>query len=518
VKILNVEQVQKAERESSKFGISLDMLMQNAGKAVAERVKSALGDIHRKTITILIGPGNNGGDGLVAARHLHSWEAGVKVYICGKRPQSDPVFDAAVKNGVTIVKSEDDPNLNKLNEWLLESDAVVDAVFGTGNLRKISGTYYDILSSLNHAGNSDPDLKIIALDLPAGLNADSGDVDEVTPFADETITLGFPKIGLFNMPGAEHAGRINVADIGIPAELVDYVNLNLLTEKTVKPLLPCRSITSHKGTYGKVLALTGSKNYPGAAYLACSGAIRSGSGLTTLAITENLQPVLASKLSETTYLPLSYDEEGLPAKGAADIINSNLVNYNVLLTGCGLGQTQQVKTLLKSVLIDNENLPEKMVIDADGLNFLSEIPEWQHKIQGDVILTPHPGEMSRLTGLNIGEIQSNRLETAARFAEEWGKTVVLKGAYTVICSSDGRVCVSPFANAGLSSAGTGDVLSGTIAGFLAQGLNHFDAAVCGVYIHALAAEIVKERLGDCGMTASDLFSALPQAIRQLRQR
>ena len=177
------------------------------------------------------------------------------------------------------------------------------------------------------------------------------------------------------MPGSEHAGSIHVADIGIPTELVDYVNLQLLTEKEINPLLPCRSLASHKGTYGKVLLLAGSKNYPGAAFLACSAAIRTGAGLTTLAITENLQPVPASKLSETTYLPMPFDQEGLPAKDAADLINSSLVNYSVLLAGCGLGQTEQVRALLKSVLIDNENLPEKIVIDADGLNFLSEIPE-----------------------------------------------------------------------------------------------------------------------------------------------
>ena len=237
----------------------------------------------------------------------------------------------------------------------------------------------------------------------------------------------------------------------------------------------------------------------------------------TLATATSLQPILASKLTEATYLPLPESHPGIISPQAAELIHQQLAHYDVLLLGCGLGQSQSVIKFIKSTLFESKLAPSPLVLDADALNTLAETPNWWQQLPDDAILTPHPGEMARLTGLSADEIQSNRIDMAKKLALEWHKTVVLKGAYTVIATPDGQVRVSPIANPGLASAGTGDVLTGTIAGLGAQGLSLFDAAACGVYLHGKAGEMVKAKLGDAGMIATDLLPALPLVIKQLKE-
>jgi NAD(P)H-hydrate epimerase len=237
--------------------------------------------------------------------------------------------------------------------------------------------------------------------------------------------------------------------------------------------------------------------------------------LVTLATARTLQPILASKLTEVTYAPLPESEPGIVAAAASDVLKQWLPEYNVLLLGCGLGQNPPTQEFIKSVLFSPDNTAA-LVIDADGLNTLAKVPQWWQKLTRDAVLTPHPGEMSRLTGLSVEEIQSDRLGTARKAAATWQKTIVLKGAYTVVAAPDGRARVSPVANPGLASAGTGDVLAGAIAGLLAQGLSPFDAATCGVYLHGEAGEIVREQLGDAGMVATDLLPVLPLVIKRLK--
>jgi ADP-dependent NAD(P)H-hydrate dehydratase / NAD(P)H-hydrate epimerase len=518
MKIVTVSQMQQAERDCSRFGISLDQLMQNAGKAVAEEVCRLAGDIRKHNILVLAGPGNNGGDGLVAARHLYDRGAGrVKVYLCERHTDNDPNLAAVQKRGIHFSEAGNDVNFSKYNEWLSEASIVLDAVFGTGKSRPLSGPFSRILAALDEAKKQKPELRLIALDLPSGLNADSGAVDPVTPYMDDTITLGFPKIGLFNLPGAARAGRISLVDIGIPLSLVDHVRVRWLDSKSAAKMLPGRSPVSHKGSYGRVMALVGSVNYPGAAYLACSSSLRVGAGLTTLAIARSLYPILAAKLTEVTYLPLPESAPALLSAESLPWLCQQLPQYAVLLAGCGAGQSQSTRDLIEGLLLDKQVKLPPVVLDADGLNALAGIPEWWRRFTDDAVLTPHAGEMARLLGKTIAEVQSNRLEIARESAAAWHKTVVLKGAYTVIAAADGRVDVSPFANAGLASAGTGDVLAGAVAGLAAQGLPLFEAASCAVYIHALAGEIVKDKMGDAGMLAGDLLPVLPLAIRQLKE-
>jgi ADP-dependent NAD(P)H-hydrate dehydratase / NAD(P)H-hydrate epimerase len=517
MKIVNISQMQKAEQDSMQYGISVDKLMENAGKAAAEIIRTLTGDIRKQNILILIGPGNNGGDGLVSARYLHDWGAKVNVYLCGGRPDKDPNLALVQKRSISLLNSSIDINNNHFIEWLLESNLILDSIFGTGKSRAISGEYAHILSLISEARSKMPGLKIIALDLPSGLNADTGEVDTATPYVDNTITFGFPKVGLFNLPGAERAGEISIVDIGIPPRVVDYVNTDLLTDQEIKLILPKRPLVSNKGTYGKILALVGSINYTGAAYLACSGSIRGGAGLTTLAIGRSLLPILASKLTEITYLPLPELNQEIDPENSFLLLEQYIPRYDVFLVGCGISQSKVTIDLIKKLMINSQNKLPPVILDADGLNILAKVQDWCSVFKNDAILTPHAGEMAKLLGKSIVEIQNNRIDVTRETAIKWHKTVVLKGAYTVIASIDGRVRVSPFANPGLSSAGTGDVLAGTIAGMVAQGLTLFDAASCGVYLHGLAANMVKSELGDSGMLASDLLPMLPRAIRHLKE-
>jgi hydroxyethylthiazole kinase-like uncharacterized protein yjeF len=517
MKIVTVNQMQQAERDCAKFGISLDMLMENAGKAVAGETRGILGDLKKQNVLVLVGPGNNGGDGLVTARHLYDWGIErVKVYLCGKRAENDPNLEQVKRRSIHYREIDNDTNLSKFGEWLSEATGVLDAVFGTGKSRPLSGIFAQVLSSVSVEKVRRPGLRVIALDLPSGLNADTGAVDPSTPFADNTITLGFPKVGLFNLPGAEKAGKIKAVDIGIPTQLVDYVKTELLTDSWARSVLPRRPLVSHKGTYGKIMALVGSINYPGAAYLACTGTLRVGAGLTTLAIAKSLQPVLAAKLTEVTYLPLPESEPGILSPASLDLLCGELPQYDILLAGCGVGPSPSVKNLLEKLLLDPRIKLPSVVLDADAINALAQIPDWWQRFKDNAVMTPHSGEMSRLLDKPVAEIQQDRIETTRKAAVKWHKTLVLKGAYTVIASADGGVRVSPFANPGLSSAGTGDVLAGAIAGMAAQGLSLPDAAACGVYLQGIAGEMVKSELGEAGMLASDLLLALPKAIRQLK--
>jgi hydroxyethylthiazole kinase-like uncharacterized protein yjeF len=518
VKILTTDQMRQLEESCAQMGLTTDMLMENAGKAVAEEVRRILGDISQQQILFLIGPGNNGGDGLVAARHLNDWGAKVIVYLYSQELVVKPKLKAIRERHITRIEAPKDDNLDQLGELLNSANAVVDALFGTGTTRPFGGLVLMILDKVKRAKKKRPGLKLIALDLPSGLNADTGEADPGCLHVDNTITLAFPKPGFFKSTGAERVGEVTVVDIGIPADLTEEIASDYVSNEGVRALLPERPPQANKGSFGRVLVVAGSINYIGAAYLACSGALRVGAGLVTLATTGRLQSILASKLTEVTYLPLPESRLGLLSSDAVRPIFRQLNEYNVLLLGCGLGQSEPVIKVIRTILLSKSKSPlPSLVLDADALNILAITPGWWKRLTNDAILTPHPGEMARLTKMTADEVQADRLGIAQKMAAEWHKTIVLKGAYTVVAAPSGQNQVSNIANPGLASAGTGDVLSGAIAGLVAQGLSLFDAAVCGVYLHGMAGEMVKARLGDAGMIASDLLVALPQVIKRLKE-
>ncbi len=516
MKLVTSEQMRRLEALSAEAGVSSETLMENAGLAVAQEVWMALGTLEDRRVLVLVGPGNNGGDGLVAARHLHDWGTQVRCYLLRGRGEDDANLRQVVERGIEVVVSEEDPGLSALEAALAEADGVVDALLGTGAARPITGTLAAVLDKLSRARSRRPAPVIVAVDLPTGVSADTGAVDAAAVPADVTVALGFSKVGLHTLPGADYAGRVQVVDIGLPAGLGDGLPFELMTASGVRALLPPRPAGANKGTFGRVMVVAGSRNYVGAARLAVEGAARVGAGLVTLACPESLQPLVAARLTEATYLPLPEEDGAIGRDAVAPLLRSAFGGYQALLVGCGLGQNPSTQAFLRSLLFSlPEEPPFALVIDADGLNALARTPRWWCLLRSPAVLTPHPGEMSRLARQSIVDIQADRLQAAVSAASQWGKVVVLKGAHTVVASPDGRATLSPFANPALASAGTGDVLAGAIAGLAAQGLTLYDAALCGVYLHGAAANDLRSELGDAGLLAGDLLPQLPRTMRAL---
>ena len=516
MKLVTVAEMQEAEQRA---GVPVPQLMENAGLAVAQAARRLLGEPAGRRIVVLVGPGNNGGDGLVAARHLKAWGADVSVYLMEPRGEDDAVFARAVERQIPVMLAEEDARegYKRLEDALGGAELVIDALLGTGRARPIAGALADVLERLRRARAEAAPPRLLAVDLPTGLDADTGAVDPHCVAADVTVALGWSKVGLHTLPGSLHTGRAEVAEIGIPKELEASFQTELMTEQWARWALPERPPGAHKGSFGRALMVAGSPRYIGAASLACMSGLRVGAGIVTLACGRTVYPILAAKLTEATFEPLTDKDGYLSAEEAHAVRQTIARGYEALLVGPGLGQKAYVQAFLRALLplLSAENL-RAVVIDADGLNNLSKIEGWWKELRLPAIVTPHPGELSRLTGLSTEEIQSERLAVARRCAGEWGVTVVLKGANTVVAAPDGRARLSPFANPGLASGGTGDVLAGAIAGLVAQGLDPFEAASLGVYLHGLAGELVRQELGDAGMVAGDLLPALPRAIKGLR--
>jgi len=563
-KIVTTDEMRALEKATDKGGHSYADMMEMAGHAVAMRAKTLLAGLDAPRVVILVGPGNNGGDGLVAGRVLREEfpESTVNALLLKPRDaKKDPVYAAAEKAGVNIVSAETDANssFRTLKKLIAEADVVIDALFGTSVRLPLEGDVVRLLNAANRAlearrkpaspsplttpaaaypnSASERPVTVIAVDLPTGLNPDTGELDKAALFADETVTFGAAKPGLLTFPGAEAVGLLHVADIGMPADLPELARAPLLIDAhEVGARLPQRPRNSHKGTFGKTMIVAGSLNYTGAAYLAAAGAYRSGAGLVTVAAPQVIMPILASLLPEATWLLLPHDL-GVLNEAAVKVLRPELDGYSALLLGPGFGREETTGEFLRELLspteerrpartigfsriVDQEDEAEEkstplppVVIDADGLNLLAEIEDWPTLLPPNSVLTPHPGEFGRLTGLETDEVQANRLDLAREKAAEWNAIVVLKGAFTAIAAPDGRLAVSPFASAALARAGTGDVLSGMIAGLIGQGVEPFDAALCAVWLHGAAGERAAALATTTAATvAGDLLEHLPHAI------
>jgi len=557
MQIVTVKEMRRIEQVANSQGLPYATMMEAAGRAVGAWVESE-GACGRQVL-VLVGPGNNGGDGLVVARYLHQAGARVAVYCWKRDVAADPNWDAVQDASIPCIWRDQDEGCSELQRLASEADWILDALLGTGVSKPIAGTLQDILSTVARivAARRTPALsdallrvlpalaepqatprpRVVAVDVPSGLNSDTGDVDPATLPADVTVTLGFPKVGQFLFPGAALVGELIVADIGIPARLASDVSLELSTADRIRALLPKRPSDAHKGTFGKAMVVAGSTNYTGAPYLAASAALRVGAGLVTLAVPELLHPILAARLSEATYLLLPH-QMGALVPDAVKVLLEGLSGYDALLLGPGFGRDEQTVEFVARLLSlpsserrarlgfvapatageeSRSQLPP-LVIDADGLNALADRKGWQRSLPRSTILTPHPGEMARLLGTTVADVNTRRIELARRVAQEWQAVVVLKGAYTVIASPQGQACINPFATPALATAGSGDVLAGTVVGLLAQGLAPFDAAVAGAYLHGLAGQMVAAELGPAGSVAGDLLGKLPLGLRRLAVR
>ncbi len=510
MKLCTSDQMRALEQAAVATGTTLEELMEQAGLAVAQEVWLNLGIVSGRRVLVLVGPGNNGGDGLVAARHLADWDADVCVYMTRPR-EGDKNLELVLERGATVFDAEHDDGFTKLQDAIDGAEVVVDALLGIGASRPMEGVMAEILRRIRERAEGARPPKVIAVDVPTGVDADSGRADPLAITAELTVTFGVAKVGLYMLPGSEHAGRVEVVDIGLPKEAERDLPVELLTTAWVRERLPKRSKSANKGTFGKVLVVAGSRNYVGAARLAAEGCYRVGAGLVTVATTSKVRNALAGSMPEATWYPLD-DRDGHIASDAHVELVDQASTCDVLLVGPGLGQHEGMHELVINTL---GWLPQDRpaVVDADALNALAPIGDTLTRVKALLVLTPHPGEMARLLGTTVEAVQADRLGTATSAAEAWGHVVVLKGAHTIVAAPDGRVAVSPHANPLLASAGTGDVLAGVIAGLLAQDMTPFEAAACGVFVHGLAAEELGDDFGDRGMLASELLPAIPRAIR-----
>jgi hydroxyethylthiazole kinase-like uncharacterized protein yjeF len=537
MKLVTVSQMQAIEREADAYGLTYDQMMQNAGQGLADTILQLYAGEEELEIIGLVGPGNNGGDTLVALAALvrEGWKA--QAYLVKRK--NDRLVKQFLEAGGEVLTGE--AAFEGLAEALESADVLLDGVLGTGIQLPLKKDVADVLEQVNDIldGLEDTPL-IIAVDCPSGVNCDSGEVAEETIPADLTVTMAAVKQGMVKLPAFEYVGELQVVDIGLPPELksLNDVQTEVAEAEMVAALLPERPLDSHKGTYGTALIVAGSINYTGAAVLAAEAAYRAGAGLVTLAIPASLHNALAHQLPEATWILLPH-EMGVIAEGAADALAKKLERATAMLIGPGLGTEETTKLFVENLIAGktpqkksaarvgflheegqrnhekNGPLPP-LVIDADGLNLLAKIKDWHTALPAQVILTPHPGEMSTLTGLSKELIQEDRQAIAIQYAKAWGQVLVLKGAFTVVASPDGRTTVIPVASPALARAGTGDVLAGLIVGLRAQGLDAYEAAVAGAWIHAQAGLYASDDLGTtASVMASDVLNSIPDVMSDL---
>lgn len=487
------------------------LLMDNAAQAVAEAVHEALTALEGERVVIFCGSGNNGGDGLGAARWLQSYGVSVRAFVVGAAldaVQGDAALELAMftKAGgrVEALSTEDDWVLAELAAS--KADVLVDALLGTGFHGELEG---DVLRACELLNKSEK--YILAVDIPTGVNADNGAVCEQAVRADHTVTMALVKTGLLLYPGREYCGDIELADISMPVKLVEEYQSDKyrLTDEIVRELLPLRKANAHKGDAGRVVICAGSPGYTGAAALASDAAVKAGAGLVSLYTPLSSRDVLAIKLTEVMVHGLLERMPGILGGGAASDVASSAEAADVLAIGPGLGTSESTQEAVRTIL---QKITTPVVIDADALTALAGHTEILAAMQAQKVLTPHPGEMARLTGLEIAEIEADRINVAKKYAEEWQAIVVLKGAPTVIGCPNGTVYVNSTGNSSLATGGSGDVLTGIIAGLAAQGISLQEAAICGVYLHGLAAELTGI---DIGLAAGELAALLPQAREQV---
>lgn len=514
MKLVTAEQMRELDRRATaEFGVPSMVLMENAGLRAFDIAYDMLVESGGSRVLVVCGKGNNGGDGFVVARHFHEVGADVRVILAGSSEdvKGDALINLEIarKSGIAITEISE---LDDLPMKLAHADLVVDALLGTGVKGDVTGLAADVIDAINAS-----EKPVIAIDLPSGLDADTGQIGGRCVIADVTVTFALPKIGLATYPGLDYAGEVFVAEIGIPNKAFETAGINThsVDSDDVLVRLPERAPDAHKGTFGHAAIIAGSVGLTGAAALSSMSAVRIGAGLVTLGIPESLNDILEVKVTEVMTQPLPDKHSRSFSIIAHDKALELIDKCSTLAIGPGIGRNLETVEFVRQLL----PLVEKpMVIDADALYAISEDTSIFKELKAPAVITPHPGEMSRLAGTPTADIQSNRLEFARTAAREYGVVVVLKGAATVIASPDGSAWVNTTGSPALASGGTGDVLTGSIAGLLAQGLSAVDAAICGVYIHGLAGEMVAEEVGDAGAAAGDLLPMLPRAIERLWSR
>jgi len=540
MKLVTVPEMLAIEKDADASGLSYAEMMENAGSGLADVILELFnGDDDELEAFGLVGPGNNGGDTLVALEQLanNGWKT--RAYLI--KHKADELVKRLEAAGGEILYAEKDDQFDALGAFVETSDVLLDGVLGTGiklplkdDIAKFLVAVSDVLDMM------DVPPFVIAVDCPSGVDCETGEAaDECIP-ADLTVTMAAVKQGLLKLPAFEYSGELFVVDIGLPDDLpsLEKIKTEVADEELVFGLLPERPLDAHKGTFGTALIAAGSANYTGAATLAGKAAYRVGAGLVTMAVPSMLHSVLAGQFPEATWSLLPH-ERGFIARDAAKKLTESFERATALLVGPGFGMEDTTQGFLEDLLKGNSaskkassrigflqeqeakkeevatHLPP-MIIDADGLKLLAKIKDWDKSLPAPAVLTPHPGEMGIMTGLSTEEIQADRIGIATKYAKEWGHVIVLKGAFTVIAAPDGRSTVVPVASPALARAGTGDVLAGLIVGLRAQGLEAYDAAVAGAWIHAQAGLLAADDLGSAAsVLAGDVLEAVSDVMSDL---
>lgn len=510
MKIVTVQQMREIELASVKYGVSLDQLQQNAAAAVAREVERIFEGSEGPAL-FLVGPGNNGRDALIAADLLRQRGWAIRAYLAPKAGSED-VLEKLEEGGASVHAQRDAEDHRVLRRWIDDAQVVVDGLLGIGIRGWVREPIAGIIAVVNEETESSR-VPVVAVDLPSGVDADTGEIAGCAVRCDYTISLGCVKAGLLKFPAAEYVGQLVPVEIGLPRESYESVRLELLIGEEIAEMLPMRPLGAHKGIFGRVLVVAGSRNFVGAPYLAGGAAARSGCGMVTFAVPEWQRTSLAALLPEATYLPLLDVDDVESAEADAQAISEVLPDCKALIVGPGLGRGPGQSRLVMGVLeAAGRTAGLRAVVDADALNALAVEERWWERIGTGHVLTPHAGEMARLTGLSPLEIDKDRWGVALETAGRWGQTVVLKGAFTVVADPSGDGWVSPAAMPALATAGTGDVLTGLVAGLMAQGMPSTEAARAAVFLHIAAARQVLASGGVDRLLASDLLPAIPVAI------
>lgn len=495
------------------FGIPGIVLMENAALGVVSEIVKILGDVPGKYAIVLAGKGNNGGDAFAVARHLFNMGARLSVHVLAKLADisgdAKTNLDILLKMGIEVNEVTRDEHIDGIKDSLKFTHVVVDGLLGTGLKGEVKGVMAGIIGVVN-----DSCVPVVAVDIPSGVNGETGKISSACIKAKTTVTFGFPKLGQLIHPGCEYVGDLKTLDIGIPRAAVkaDKIKTCFIDLDFVKQLIPKRKPDTNKGTYGRVLIVAGSRGMTGAACLTGGAALRAGAGLVYMAAPTSLLPIYAVSLVEALTIPLEDENKGYITKESVHEILGKLESLDVAAVGPGLSSGDEIKAVVYSI-IKSSKVP--IVLDADGINVLAKDLSVLKDLKTQMVITPHPGEMARLIGTSVKEVQEDRVNIARAFSKKWGLITVLKGSRTVIASPNGEIYINATGNPGMSTGGSGDVLTGIIASLIGQGLKPIDAAIAGVYLHGVCGDNIVQRKGEHGLIAGDLLQEIPNVIFEI---
>jgi len=507
MKVAKVEEMRTLDRRATEeFGIAEDLLMENAGQAVYFVMLQELG-MKDKRFVVFCGGGNNGGDGLVVARKIHSNGGEVKVFLL----DDEAKFKGAAKRNFEIVsrmpiEMSRISSIDSVIPELFDCDAIVDAIFGTGLVRKVSGIYKEVIQLINESQST-----VFSVDIPSGINGNTGEVMGVAVEADYTVTFGLPKLGNMLYPGYQHCGKPYVSHISFPPALYDSESMKTAINSPAE--LPERAKDTHKGDYGKALFIAGSSSYFGAPYFSALSFLKAGGGLSYLAAPGSVSPFIASKGSEIVFVPQKETTSGSISLENKDELLEFSQIVDMVILGPGLSLASETQELVQKLA---PKVDKPLLIDGDGITAIAGDLKKMKKREAPTILTAHLGEMSRIAKMDIGEINKNKIDVLQRMTKELNTIIVLKGAHSLIGYPDGTVFINVSGNSGMATAGSGDVLTGTIAAMYGLGLPLEDAVRMGVFMHGFSGDVAAVDKGEDGITAQDIMDYLPETMKLYR--